>query len=194
MDSERRYHPIRRAIVFGCWLTPSVFYLAFLALAPIDILEKSELLRRFTLATQTSLQAIAPWLDLFRHAASTKFPGIAALATALAAYVTLGAAIASIVTFWPSMFDKTPTTSIPKLGTFSTIFAPPFSIVVSVWGFYCIPGDWSMMSGLTTQSRFGYIATSFFVIQLTGILSACWPVMLIDLAGRSFGFRPKRHQ
>lgn len=145
--------------------------------SPPDILDRFQTLKRFSEAVREYLLKASPTLDIHRHARSTAYPQVAALASSLGvclvAYIASAYASRTLLHFRyvEHLLRSSLHGTRNRLGGLVVL---PLLGLLCVWAVYCLPGDWSRAQGLTTQSRNGYALISLCAVALAGIGVGTW--------------------
>ncbi|MFX1679008.1 hypothetical protein PV762_07225 [Mitsuaria sp. CC2] len=168
-----------RFLVWGTWFGPAILYALIVFFSPLDILERSRLLSEFCLHTERAAAHWFPAVDLFGHAGSTRFEQVARLSTSYMFWWWWIAALGTFLIFVPAILNHRLRLGYPDKNPTVMLFVAPCMLFLYVWGFYCLPGDWSMANGASTGSRLGYFFLSFVGAVMTSVGMGYWPILLV---------------
>jgi hypothetical protein len=165
---------VRRAGRVMLWFgfaLPLAIYAVVVMLAPLDVLDRFPWMREAADGIHGWLLTQSSAIDIYRHARSTAFPQVAMLASALGVCIAFGMALATFVQtglFFKHLAPLLRLSIRTAKDRIGGLVALPVVGSFCLWAFYCIKGDWSFASGLTTQSRVGYVLISSISVTLAG--------------------------
>jgi hypothetical protein len=171
-----------KAVLWLCYAFPLAIYAAIVLLVPIDVLDQVPWAKIAADGIHHWLLSRWPVFDIYTHARTTAFPQIAMLASALGACIAALMALAMALN--SSFFfrhiraahaSRPAPSAKERFG--GMVMLPAFGLFC-FWAFYCLKGDPSFATGLTTHSRLGYIFVSSLSIALAGIGFGTWPMQV----------------
>lgn len=162
----------------GVWIGPAIVYALLIFASPMDILTQSRMLSAFCSYSECLLQWLVPSADFYRHAANTSFSEIARIATSFMIYWWSASVFGTLLFFLPAIKNRNHRWGSPESAPTPLILVAPIFTLLFFWSFYCLPGDWSVVQGASTNSRLGYFLLSSFGILTTSILMGYWPILL----------------
>ncbi|WP_423595949.1 hypothetical protein [Roseateles sp. MS654] len=169
---------VAKWMLWGIWVGPTILYAAVVLIFPSSILSENGWLASFCDHTQRLFKYWIPSADFYKHAASTRFPEIARLATSFVLYWWQLSALGMFLFFFPAIWDRGRRWGAPGASPTPLIIVAPILTFVFFWGFYCLPGDWSFAEGASTGSRLGYFVLSWFGACMTSIVAGYWPILV----------------
>jgi hypothetical protein len=154
-----------------------IFTVAVFAI-PNSTINNYEFILAGPIAIRRWIMDVAPWIDIFRHANSTRFISTAQLSSAIglifSIWLALGVAFSSFLLGPSKIFaDQFDTKSLV------IIVLSPCLTLFCLYSHYSIPGDPSFGAGLTSKSLFGYYIMSLMVILFNSAACALAPPCLI---------------
>lgn len=163
-------------------LPPVGFFLIVLA-TPSDALQSWSALNGFILITQRVMSQVFPWIDLFRHASSTEFAQVAAIATAYAVWwwLLLMATVLGMSLLTHRLLRPLFVHMHTRKQLFFYAVAAPFFAALCFFGFFGLPGDPSFARGLTAGSRLGYAVMGTCCVLFSGVTIGMWPIFPLAL-------------
>ncbi len=173
---------LSRTMLFFAWIFPLLVYAAVVFLSPDDVYSRYAGVREFTDGVHQFMNGIASWIDIHKHARSTDFVEIAKVSSSLAfvciAWMFLGFQIVFMTAEEKSKFIFMDSSNLSKKQVYGGATWMPFFGMFLPLGVYCLAGDPSFASGLTTKSLFGYFFMSMLAIAFAGISVGFWPTSI----------------
>ncbi len=169
------------ALLVGVAIPTLLFWVLVLS-APLDVLTRNPELAALCSSVQRRLKSWFPTIDFLRHARSTRFPEVAAMATAYVwawwLWMTPCFAILSLVS------HRVQRASHLEMGVRSVlwmVFVAPWFGLLCLYVFFALPGDPGRYQGFTTHSRLGYAFMATMAVCLSSFSLGALPVSLTSL-------------
>ena len=174
---------VARWVIFPLLGVPPGLFLIIALTTPSDVFRIWPALRDFIVVTQSVTSRAFPWVDLFRHASSTDFSQVSAVATAFAFWwwLVLMATVFVISVLAHKQVRRQFRHDHTRKQLLFYALAAPFFAALCFFGFFGLPGDPGFAEGLTANSRLGYGVMGVFCVLFSGATIGMWPVFVFAL-------------
>lgn len=172
---------VARSLLFLGRGLPLLAYGCVVLLTPDDAYSRFLLIQKFSDLMRGWVLFISPMLDIYAHANTTAYVGMAKIASAFGFFCATW--IATFTLLLTSVFNKRLEKSVNPAKvhdgfTNKQLFAgvtwiPIFGLAMML-AFYCVKGDPSFGQGFTTGNRIGYLCISVIAIVFSGVSIGFW--------------------
>lgn len=179
--TDANSHGMARVLLLLGWGLPLLAYGGVVLLAPDDAYSRFRLLQESSDLMRSWVLSISTVLDIYAHANTTAYVGMAKIASAFGFFCA--AWIATFTLLLTSFFNKRLENSVNPAKvhdgfTNKQLFAgvtwiPIFGLAMML-AFYCVKGDPSFGQGFTTGNRIGYLFISVIAIIFAGVSIGFW--------------------
>ncbi len=179
--TDANSHGMARVLLLLGWGLPLLAYGGVVLLTPDDAYSRFRLLQESSDLMRSWVLSISPMLDIYAHANTTAYVGMARIASAFgffcAAWIALLTLLFTFYKFRELELSFKPAKGHGGITTKQLLGAVSWAAIFGVammLAFYCVKGDPSFGKGFTTSNRLGYLFISVIALSFAGLLTGSW--------------------